>query len=100
VQAPHSFVIHRGLPGEYVEELTKDFRKVMEPFTASSLKARKKNSIKDFVSIASVLHVTHLYIFTKTELGMYLKICKYCIRPVEALLVVHQSIISCYLSKY
>lgn len=38
VQAPHSFVIHRGLPGNHILELTKDFRKVMEPFTATALK--------------------------------------------------------------
>lgn len=38
VQSPHSFVIHKGLPGGHVLELTKDFRKVMEPFTAASLK--------------------------------------------------------------
>lgn len=38
VQAPHSFVIHRGLPGPHIGDLTKDFRKVMEPFTAVSLK--------------------------------------------------------------
>lgn len=76
VNAPHSFVLHRGLPGEHIVALTKDFRRVMEPFTASSLKARKKNTIKDFVSVASVLHVTHMSIFTKTELGMYLKLCK------------------------
>lgn len=38
VKAPHSFVIHRGLPGGHIVELTKDFRKVMEPFTAVSLK--------------------------------------------------------------
>lgn len=37
-RAPHSFVIHRGIIGGDVIELTKDFRKVMEPFTASSLK--------------------------------------------------------------
>jgi ribosome biogenesis protein SSF1/2 len=37
-RAPHSFVIHRGSVGGYVTELTKDFRNVMEPFTASSLK--------------------------------------------------------------
>nr|XP_050849300.1 protein Peter pan [Vespula vulgaris] len=76
VKAPHSFVIHRGLPGEHIIELTKDFRRVMEPFTASSLKARKRNSIKDFVSVAGVLHVSHLCIFTRTELGMYLKLCR------------------------
>ncbi|KYM92883.1 Suppressor of SWI4 1 like protein [Atta colombica] len=76
VKAPHSFVFHRGLPGDHIIDLTKDFRKVMEPFTASSLKVRKKNTIKDFVSVASVLHVSHMCIFTKTELGMYLKLCK------------------------
>lgn len=38
VQAPHSFVIHKGLNGGYVGDLTKDFRKVMEPYTATSLK--------------------------------------------------------------
>jgi ribosome biogenesis protein SSF1/2 len=35
---PHSFVIHRSSVGGYVIELTRDFREVMEPFTASCLK--------------------------------------------------------------
>ncbi|KAF7277821.1 hypothetical protein GWI33_009237 [Rhynchophorus ferrugineus] len=76
IKAPHSFVIHKGLPGGHTLELTKDFRKVMEPFTATSLKERKKNAVKDFVSVAGPLHVTHLTIFSRTELGMYLKIMR------------------------
>ncbi|XP_076643594.1 brix domain-containing protein peter pan isoform X1 [Halictus rubicundus] len=76
VKAPHSFVIHRGLPGEHIVELTRDFRKIMEPFTAASLKERKRNTIKDFLSVASVLHVTHMCMFTKTEQGMYFKLCR------------------------
>lgn len=40
VKAPHSFVIQRGIPGGNLGDLTKDFRKVMEPFTASALKVR------------------------------------------------------------
>ncbi|CAD1473964.1 unnamed protein product, partial [Heterotrigona itama] len=76
IKAPHSFVIHRGLPGEHIVELTKDFRKIMEPFTAMSLKERKKNRIKDFISIASVFHITHMCIFTRTEQGMYFKLCR------------------------
>ncbi|XP_057337741.1 protein Peter pan [Microplitis mediator] len=76
VRAPHSFVIHRGLPGDHIVELTKDFRRVLEPFTASALKERKRNTIKDFVSISSYLHVSHMCIFSKTELGMYLKLCR------------------------
>ena len=39
-QAPHSFVIHRGKTGKYVQDLTNDVRKVMEPYTATSLKVR------------------------------------------------------------
>ncbi|XP_051155908.1 protein Peter pan [Leptopilina boulardi] len=76
VRAPHSFVIHRGLPGEHIVELTRDFRRVMEPFTASELKERKRNTIKDFVSVAGVLHVSHMAIFTRTENGMYFKLCR------------------------
>lgn len=37
-RAPHSFVIHRGSVGKTIVDFTRDFRKVMEPFTASSLK--------------------------------------------------------------
>lgn len=38
VQAPHSFVINKGITDGNVAELTKDFRKVMEPYTATQLK--------------------------------------------------------------
>lgn len=76
VRAPHSFVIHKGVSGGYVEELTKDFRNLMEPFTASMLKERKRNTIKDFVSVAGLLHVSHMCIFSRTEIGMYLKIAR------------------------
>nr|CAD7428561.1 unnamed protein product [Timema monikensis] len=72
--APHSFVIHRGSVGKYVQELTKDFRKVMEPFTASSLKVRRKNSLKDFVSVSGILHVSHLCTFTHTDISTYMKL--------------------------
>ncbi|XP_045482992.1 protein Peter pan [Harmonia axyridis] len=75
VQAPHSFVICKG-DNSIVGELTKDFRKVMEPFTASQLKTRKKNTIKDFVSIAGPLHVSHISVFKSTDIGLYLKIAR------------------------
>ncbi|CAH0387533.1 unnamed protein product [Bemisia tabaci] len=67
VRAPHSFVIHRGEVGPYIQELTTDFRKVMEPFTASSLHVRKSNRVKDFASVAAPLHVTHLCMFTNSK---------------------------------
>ncbi|KAK0164626.1 hypothetical protein PV328_003235 [Microctonus aethiopoides] len=76
VLAPHSFVIHRGIPGNHIVELTRDFRRVMEPFTASELKERKRNTIKDFISVSGVFHVSHMCIFSNSTLGMYLKLCR------------------------
>ncbi|RZF36919.1 hypothetical protein LSTR_LSTR004607 [Laodelphax striatellus] len=75
-RAPHSFVIHKGEVGQYVQDLTKDFRRLMEPFTASSLKVRKKNVVKDFVSVAGLLHVSHLVMFTKTDNNAYMRIAR------------------------
>ena len=39
-------------------------------------KERRKNTIKDFVAVAGLLHVSHLVIFSRTELGLYLKISR------------------------
>lgn len=75
-RAPHSIVVFRGNVGKYIETLMKDFRRVMEPNTASSLKATEKNSIKDFVAIAGPLHVTHLVMFSRSELSPFLRICR------------------------
>ncbi|XP_013166636.1 PREDICTED: suppressor of SWI4 1 homolog [Papilio xuthus] len=76
VKAPHSFVIHRGKCSKHLMELTKDFRKIMEPFTASQLKERKKNTIKDFLSVSGYLHVSHMMMFTETELGSYMRLAR------------------------
>lgn len=76
VKAPHSFVIHRGQCSKDLIDLMKDFRKIMEPFTASQLKERKKNTIKDFVSVSGYLHVSHMMAFTETELGSYMRMAR------------------------
>lgn len=67
ISAPHSFVLHRGLPCPNINILTKDYRRMMEPFTASSLKERKNNKIKDFVSLSGLFHVSHMCIFNKSS---------------------------------
>ncbi len=42
-KAPHSFVVHKGNSvGKSVQELVRDFRRVMEPNTASNIKVRPK----------------------------------------------------------
>ncbi|XP_065208043.1 protein Peter pan [Planococcus citri] len=75
-RAPHSFVIHRGTVGKYISELEKDFRKVMDPYTASQLQVQKRNTIKDFVAVSGPLKVSHLIIFTNSEIGPYLRIAR------------------------
>lgn len=57
-------------------DLTRDFRKIMEPYTASQLKERKKNTLKDFVSVSGYLHVSHIVMFTETEQGSYMRLSR------------------------
>ena len=47
-----AFIIKRGKIGLYMKELLKDMRNLMYPYTAMKLKESKKNSIKDFISVA------------------------------------------------
>ncbi|KAK7005004.1 suppressor of SWI4 1 [Biomphalaria glabrata] len=74
LKAPHSFVFHRGHVGRTIKDLVLDVRKIMEPYTASSLRVRKKNVMKDFLTIAGPLHVTHFIVFTKTDIATYMKL--------------------------
>ncbi len=76
-RAPHSFVVHKGAVGKAVAELVRDFRRVMEPNTASSIKVRPRNVVKDFVHVAGALGVSHLAMFTRTDLGPYLKVGRF-----------------------
>ncbi|KRZ70364.1 Suppressor of SWI4 1 -like protein [Trichinella papuae] len=66
-KAPHSFIFHRGRVGSYVRRLIEDLRKTFSPFSAAKLKIRKSNSLKDFISIAGPLSVSHMLIFTRSE---------------------------------
>lgn len=75
-QAPHTFVIHRGLSCPFMVTLSRDFRKMMEPFTASQLKERKSNKIKDFVSLSGIFHVSHMCLFTRSEKSMSMKVSR------------------------
>lgn len=76
VTAPHTYVLHRGLPSPSIIALTRDFRRMMEPFTASSLKERKSNKIKDFVSLSSIFHVSHMCIFNRSKNQMSFKLAR------------------------
>ena len=72
--APHSFVLQRGNPCPKLHDLTLDFRKVMEPFTATHLKERKHNKIKDFVSVSGTFHVANMCVFNRSTEQVLMKI--------------------------
>ncbi|XP_076866059.1 suppressor of SWI4 1 homolog [Brachyhypopomus gauderio] len=73
---PHSFVFHRGQIGKTAGQLVTDMRRVMEPYTARSLKVKKKNVLKDFVTVAGPLGVTHFLVFTKTPSSINLRLAR------------------------
>ncbi|GFQ87954.1 suppressor of SWI4 1 homolog [Trichonephila clavata] len=75
VKAPHSFVINCGKLGKTANELLLNFRRIMQPFTASKLRVLKSNTLKDFVHNAGPLNVSHIVMFTKSR-GMTLRFLK------------------------
>lgn len=91
--APKSFIIKHGQVGSSVSRLVRDLRKVMEPNTASRLKVclflpilhsvvkfkkkeRNRNKLKDYLTLAPTLHVTHLLAFTLTDIAPSLRIVR------------------------
>ncbi|KAH9904030.1 ribosome biogenesis protein-like protein Ssf2 [Xylariomycetidae sp. FL2044] len=70
-QDPKSMVIRIGAGevGSSVSQLAKDVRQVMEPGTASRLKERRANRLRDYVTMTGPLGVTHLMLFSRSESG-------------------------------
>ncbi|KAJ7090247.1 Brix domain-containing protein [Mycena belliarum] len=73
---PKSFIIKHGPVGHSIAQLVRDFRKVMEPNTASRLKERTRNKLKDYLTLAPALQVTHLLAFTLTPIAPSLRIIR------------------------
>ena len=68
---PKSMVIRIGAGevGTSVSQLATDVRRVMEPGTASRLRERKANRLRDYVTMCGPLGVTHLLLFSRSESG-------------------------------
>ncbi|KAH9951287.1 Brix-domain-containing protein [Amylocystis lapponica] len=78
---PKSFVIKHGQVGSSLAQLVRDMRKVMEPNTASRLKERARNKLKDFFVMAPALGVTHILAFTLTDVAPSLRIVRLSAGP-------------------
>jgi ribosome biogenesis protein SSF1/2 len=60
------------MTGDYVsslQALMKDLRRVMEPNTATKLKTRKSNRLKDLINVAGPLGVSHMLILHREKKG-------------------------------
>ncbi|KAL8733789.1 MAG: hypothetical protein Q9181_003458 [Wetmoreana brouardii] len=70
-RAPKSMVIRVGAGevGSSVSQLVKDVRSMMKPGTASRLKERKSNRLRDYTTMAGPLGVSHLLLFSRSSTG-------------------------------
>ena len=74
---PQSIIIKQGKVGKKLQQLSRDFRKLMLPNTAQKLKEQRQNRIKDYLMVCGQLNVSHLLAFTLSEKQYsYLKIAK------------------------
>ncbi|KAL4065348.1 Brix domain-containing protein [Scleroderma citrinum] len=89
---PKSFIVKHGQVGTSLTQLVRDLRKVMEPNTATRLKERKRNKLKDFLTMAPALKVTHLLALTLTELAPSLRIVRLPVGPTFSFRVERYSV--------
>ncbi|KAF8048484.1 hypothetical protein N665_2496s0009 [Sinapis alba] len=73
---PKSFVFSRTkLPGS-VKQLQMDLRKLMLPYTALSLKEKKRNTLRDFLNVSGPMGVTHFLMLKKTASALSLRVAR------------------------
>jgi ribosome biogenesis protein SSF1/2 len=80
-KTPKSFVIRTGKTtadplSSSLSQLVLDVRKIMEPNTARRLRERRANKLKDYLTMAGPLGVTHMLLFSRTEQGTNLRIAR------------------------
>ncbi|KAF8317447.1 Brix-domain-containing protein [Clavulina sp. PMI_390] len=79
--APKTFIVKHGTVGSALSQLVRDMRKLMEPNTATRLRERKKNKLKDFLVMAPALGVTHILAFTLTDIAPSLRVIRLSAGP-------------------
>ena len=76
-KVPKSFVIRASEMTKSATQLVHDLRRVMEPNTATRLREQKSNKLKDYMSVAGPLGVTHFMLLTQTEETLNLRLAKF-----------------------
>jgi ribosome biogenesis protein SSF1/2 len=73
---PRTFVFSRGKLSKPAQDLCDDVREMMQPYTATNLKVRPSNRLKDIISVAGPYGVSHLLILSSMGQGTNLRIIK------------------------
>lgn len=77
VVIPKSIVARGNKVIPLVSELILDFRRLMSPNTASNLREKSFNRMKDYCQVAGLLGVSHIIVFSQTENNIVLRIGRY-----------------------
>lgn len=69
-------MIRGGKVGKSVSALVRDVRRIMEPNTASRLQERERNKLRDYLTMAGPLGVSHMLIFNQTDAGINMRVLR------------------------
>ena len=78
---PKSFVFKNGKVTKNTAQLILDLRRVMEPNTATKLRERAANKLKDYMSVAGPLGVSHFMTFSQGEESLSLRMARFAGGP-------------------
>ena len=78
---PKSFIIRFGSVSKATSQLVIDLRRAMEPNTATRLRERKSNRLKDYTSVAGPLGVSHFFLLSQTEESVNLRMARFANGP-------------------
>ena len=74
---PKSFIFKKGKVTKNTAQLILDLRRVMEPNTATKLRERAANRLKDYMSVAGPLGVSHFMTFSQGEESLSLRMARF-----------------------
>lgn len=92
-------VFRRGAVGKDVMQLVQDLRHVMAPYSATKLKERKQNQLKDFLGVATGLKVTHFMMLSQTPLSVTLRVCRIPRGPTLSFRLINYSTVKSVLAR-
>lgn len=69
-------VLRRGKVGVYLQKLISELRVLLYPYCAINLKEKRKNSLRDFLSLVDLYNLSHMFAITNTDHNSYMRLSK------------------------